>query len=256
MVKKPWTAEAIAFVQERYEAGDTDNSIGAALQRSAASVANLRQAKNITRPQATLKRAPDWAADEIVIAVEMYAGGETNTAIAKAIGRSRIAIKRLVTERGLKRDAGISIDPARYDTEAERWLRAPDGLLYAVSSLGRVISMQPGKVGLLIHPWTDGDGYLHVHLQVDGASKRHALHRLVARTFHGEPPTPAHHAAHNDGTSSNNREGNIRWATPAENQADRILHGTADRAADGRFLKADMVRKARAAGLPVVEARI
>lgn len=186
----------------------------------------------------------------------MYARGETNTAIAKAVGRSRIAIKRFVTDRGRKRDVASLIDPSRYDTEAERWLPAPEGLLYAVSSLGRVMSMHPGKVGLLIQPWTDADGYAHVHLQADGASKQHGVHRLVARTFHGEPPSPAHHAAHNDGVPSNNRESNIRWATPAENQADRLLHGTAPRAADGRFLKADMVRKARAAGLPVVEARI
>jgi hypothetical protein len=29
---------------------------------------------------------------------------------------------------------------------------------------------------------------------------------------------------------------NIRWATAKENQRDRILHGTARRRADGRFV--------------------
>ncbi len=54
-----------------------------------------------------------------------------------------------------------------------------------------------------------------------------SVHRVVCVAFHGEPPTPRHHAAHRDGNGTNNREDNLRWATPIENEADKILHGTA-----------------------------
>lgn len=45
---------------------------------------------------------------------------------------------------------------------------------------------------------------------------------------HGEPPTGSHEAAHSCG---NGREGcvnprHLRWATPVENQSDKVAHGT------------------------------
>lgn len=51
------------------------------------------------------------------------------------------------------------------------------------------------------------------------------VNRLVALAFHGEPPTPEHHAAHRDGNRDNNVPGNISWLTPTENAADKARHG-------------------------------
>jgi hypothetical protein len=50
-------------------------------------------------------------------------------------------------------------------------------------------------------------------------------HALVAGAFYGPPPTPSHEVAHEDGDRGNNQAGNLRWATPAENAADRDRHG-------------------------------
>jgi hypothetical protein len=50
--------------------------------------------------------------------------------------------------------------------------------------------------------------------------------RLMLMTFVGPPPTATHQAAHNDNHKDNNAISNLRWATPKENNADKIKHGT------------------------------
>ena len=52
-------------------------------------------------------------------------------------------------------------------------------------------------------------------------------HRLVCRWAHGEPPTPMHEAAHSCGVRACVNPKHLRWATGSENQADRMVHGTA-----------------------------
>lgn len=44
--------------------------------------------------------------------------------------------------------------------------------------------------------------------------------------FHGLPPFDGAEAAHRNGDRADNRPDNIRWATHAENEADKIDHGT------------------------------
>ncbi|WP_208609489.1 HNH endonuclease signature motif containing protein [Streptomyces atriruber] len=59
--------------------------------------------------------------------------------------------------------------------------------------------------------------------------KVESAHFLVCVAFHGPRPTASHQVAHGDGDPTNNRPCNLRWATPAENSAGAVRHGTAGR---------------------------
>lgn len=120
----------------------------------------------------------------------------------------------------------------------EEWREIPgwEGL-YEASSEGRVRSLdrmvhcragalRPIKGKVLAAARNRFTGYMMLMLTDGPTRKCRAVHRLVCHAFHGEPPTPDHHAAHNDGDRGNNRATNLRWATPKENTADRYIHGT------------------------------
>lgn len=76
--------------------------------------------------------------------------------------------------------------------------------------------------------------------------KMNVVSRLVCREIKGPPPTPWHHAAHSCGKG---HEGccspkHLRWATPAENHADKIEHGTTNRgtkACGAKLTEADVI---------------
>jgi hypothetical protein len=51
------------------------------------------------------------------------------------------------------------------------------------------------------------------------------VHRIVLEAFVGPCPG-GWQCCHNDGDTSNNSVGNLRWDTPRENNADKIRHGT------------------------------
>jgi hypothetical protein len=109
--------------------------------------------------------------------------------------------------------------------------------LYEVSSHGRVRRLKgtsaSGRFSRIDHhrvlrPRAKGKiGYLGVTLRHGRKRTKSALvHVLVCEAFHG--PRPAHrryHAAHWDGDHTNNREDNLRWATPKENGEDRVRLG-------------------------------
>ena len=60
-----------------------------------------------------------------------------------------------------------------------------------------------------------------------GARNPKFVHALVLLAFVGPAPTTRHVGAHGDGIRHNNVLGNLRWATPQENEADKRRHGTA-----------------------------
>lgn len=70
----------------------------------------------------------------------------------------------------------------------------------------------------------DNNGYGKV--VIDG--NRVLVHRHICEIVHGEPPTPTHKAAHSCGKGHlgciNPRH--LSWKTDAENEADKLAHGT------------------------------
>lgn len=97
---------------------------------------------------------------------------------------------------------------------------------YEISECGRVRRLTHGEgrypIGYELTAKRHQRGY-HVYTLSGGTF---LAHRLVALTWIGPAPTPKHEVAHNDGSRTNNHWRNLRWATPAQNQADRKLHGT------------------------------
>lgn len=103
----------------------------------------------------------------------------------------------------------------------------PEYEISDTATVRRVVSVGHGAgVGKVIKASVSNSGYMQLHLGKKNQRRGHFLHRLVCRAFHGEPPTDKHWVAHNDGDRLNNCAENLRWATPAENQADKKAHGT------------------------------
>jgi hypothetical protein len=125
------------------------------------------------------------------------------------------------------------------NTPAEEWRAISNHDGYEVSTMGRVRSIdrivpcklkdgtfstrkRKGQILALIPGGSNGQ-YRFVSL---GAGYIRYVHRLVAITFLGEPPSPKHEAAHKNGVASDNRLTNLKWATKSENEQDKREHGT------------------------------
>lgn len=93
--------------------------------------------------------------------------------------------------------------------------------IYEVSDHGRVKRVAPGQgthPGRMLNPKVDDKGYYQVG--IGGRTMR--VHRLVLAAFVGPSPMLGRHL---DGNPKNNRLDNLRYGTPLENSADRIIHG-------------------------------
>ncbi|MFB7479520.1 HNH endonuclease [Streptomyces anulatus] len=106
----------------------------------------------------------------------------------------------------------------------EQWWAVPEFPGYAVSDQGRVRNVH----GKILRPWPIGNGYLLVRLYRGGVGTAFPINRLVLQVFIGRAKAGMH-AAHNNGVRTDNRLTNLRWATPADNNADKLRHGTAQR---------------------------
>lgn len=103
---------------------------------------------------------------------------------------------------------------------------------YEVSADGVVrrrlpgISTFPGKI---VKPFVRKDGYRAVTMRHDGRHVVALVHRVVAITFLGEPPSPKHEVAHGDGDRANNNVKNLRWCLHVDNASDMVRHGRSGR---------------------------
>lgn len=102
----------------------------------------------------------------------------------------------------------------------EIWRSVPGFGPYQVSNLGRV------RRGRILAGFFDSDGYRRINTSLGGKAKQVPVHTLVLLAFKGPRPTARHTGAHWDGDISNNRTGNLRWATMPEQYADRRRHGS------------------------------
>lgn len=111
----------------------------------------------------------------------------------------------------------------------EEWKHIPstDGL-YEASNCGRIRRAETCRI--LTPGYTNG--YLQVRLAVvKGTSRLAYVHRLVCEAFHGPALTSGMQAAHRNRQRDDNSLSNLRWATQADNEADKMLHGVANKGA-------------------------
>lgn len=115
---------------------------------------------------------------------------------------------------------------------APGYFASPDGTIY--------------RSGKLIKSRSNGKGYLRIRTSVNGVLHDRYVHRLVCEAYHGRCPQ-GHECRHLDGNRGNNIPSNLAWATKAENEADKRLHGTLVRGerANGAKLSEDAVRAIR-----------
>ena len=107
-------------------------------------------------------------------------------------------------------------------TDQEIWIVVDGYPDYAVSNFGRIkrlTSRTCAKAGTILKQArrSKKSHYMAVNLCRDGADRLLQVHRLVARTFLGEPDEGIE-VNHKDGDKGNNRLTNLEYATSSENQ--------------------------------------
>lgn len=109
------------------------------------------------------------------------------------------------------------------------WRTVSDFPAYEVSNTGLVRRMKPfpGRPvdGRVLKPTFRELGHCTVSVFNDKRRYTVYIHRLVALAFLGPPPQAGMHVAHWNGDATDNCVENLRWATPAENNADCVRLG-------------------------------
>ncbi|WP_182442187.1 HNH endonuclease [Cereibacter sphaeroides] len=129
--------------------------------------------------------------------------------------------------------------------------RVRDFPAYIIAADGRIFS-EFGRDLRELRPSADAKGYLGLTIcNGEGRRRKVRVHRLVAETF---IPNPAHMplVRHLDGNRQNNSADNLAWGTYAENEADKIGHGTWDTRRNGKLtacMREEAMRLLRS-GLP------
>jgi len=110
----------------------------------------------------------------------------------------------------------------------------------------RNVVIGPSQDECLLWPYgKNSAGYGRLTLN----GNKRLVHRMACEHVHGPAPSESHEAAHNCGVRACCNPRHMRWATPRENAADRVLHGTdnrGERHANSKLTEA-MVRTIRGA---------
>jgi hypothetical protein len=86
---------------------------------------------------------------------------------------------------------------------------------YLVSNTGKIKSLKFGRERVLKPRFVCGYAYVILSNGPNRYSLR--VHRIVARVFHGPPPSKSHEVNHIDGNKANNHSNNLEWVTPSQN---------------------------------------
>ena len=92
---------------------------------------------------------------------------------------------------------------------------------YEISTVGQVRQVS----GRPMHPATTAQGYRRVTLRRNKRQISCLVHSLLLKTFIGPRP-PGCASAHLDGNPAHNTIANLKWASYAENESHKTLHGT------------------------------
>lgn len=96
----------------------------------------------------------------------------------------------------------------------------PDYPSYQVNVYGEIRSK---RTGLVLRQFPDRYGYMRVSL---GSVDNVYVHRLVCRTFYGDPVGSQDQVNHIDGNRQNNHALNLEWCSPSENIRWGVIKGT------------------------------
>ena len=116
----------------------------------------------------------------------------------------------------------------------ERWKEIPGHPGYLASTAGRILSVARTDRPVFLSTTIDKGGYERVGLGRNAKGK--LVHHLVARA-HLPHKEAGQEIRHLNGDSLDNRACNLAWGTHAENERDKVAHGTHHEAAKAQCVR-------------------
>jgi hypothetical protein len=117
--------------------------------------------------------------------------------------------------------------------------------VYEVSSCGDIRRVSSGRI---LKTTINTHGRPQLSLCKNNIIKQCSVQTIVCEAFHGPRPH-GYEVAHWDGDRLNNNAENLRWATHAENEADKWRHGTAATGLrNGKHTMPERIPRGEAAG--------